>query len=63
MEEKDYEIIAAKLLQDAASDLRDSEFYFLSSLTILTLLLEKGIITEEEFKGKLEGYKNTLKEK
>lgn len=60
MEEKDYDEIAVGLLQNLTNDLNDVQFNYVSTLSILTLLLEKGIFTEEEYKEKSELYKGML---
>lgn len=60
MEDKDFELIAGGLLEDLSKGLFDEEFNFISQVTILSLLLEKGIITEEEFKEKSEVWNSYL---
>lgn len=58
----DYRIIATELVQELNKDLDNARYFFTMETTILTLLLEKGVFTEEEFKTTAERYKSILLE-
>lgn len=60
MEEKDFVLIAGELLERLTKDTSDNKFIFVTLSTILALLLEKGVITEEEFTSSSEVWKGYL---
>lgn len=60
MEEKDYGLITTSMLDGLSEGLNGNQFLYTAFVSTLTLLFEKGIFTEEEYKKQYEVYKALL---